>query len=90
MINRDAVAALKRLSGDAAKFDIIFFDPPYASEIYSQVMSGIRCGLLARPEALVVTEHRAKTPPAAEYGGLKIYREVKQGESALAFYALDD
>lgn len=89
VINKDAVAALKRLSGDAAKFDIIFFDPPYASEIYSQVMHGIAAGCLIGPEALVVAEHRAKTPPAAEYGGLKMYREVKQGESALAFYALD-
>ena len=87
IINKDAVAAFKRLSGDEAKFDIIFFDPPYASEIYSQVMRGIAAGQLLAPDALVITEHRAKAPPAAEYGGLKIDREVKQGESALAFYA---
>jgi 16S rRNA (guanine(966)-N(2))-methyltransferase RsmD len=89
IINRDAAAALKRLSADAPKFDVIFFDPPYASDIYSQVMSGIVAGHLLAPEALVITEHRAKAPPAAEYGELKIYREVKQGESALAFYARD-
>ncbi|HEX5735562.1 MAG TPA: 16S rRNA (guanine(966)-N(2))-methyltransferase RsmD [Blastocatellia bacterium] len=87
IINRDAVAALKRLSGDEAKFDIIFFDPPYASEVYSQVLSVLAAGHLLAPEARVIAEHRAKTPPAAEYGGLKIFREVKQGESALAFYA---
>ncbi len=87
IINRDAVAALKRMSGDEAKFDIIFFDPPYASEIYSQVMRELAAGHLLAPDALVITEHRAKSPPEAVYGGLKIYREVKQGESALAFYA---
>jgi 16S rRNA (guanine966-N2)-methyltransferase len=87
IINRDAVAALKRLGADAATFDIIFFDPPYASELYSQVMRGLGAGELLGSEALVIAEHRAKTPPAAEYGELRIYREVKQGESALAFYA---
>ena len=88
IINRDAVAAIKRLSGDEAKFDIIFFDPPYASDIYSQVMSGIAAGDLLGPEALVIAEHRAKTRPAAGYGELKIYRELKQGDSALAFYTV--
>ena len=52
-------------------------------------MRGIAAGQLLAPDALVITEHRAKTPPATEYGELKMYREVKQGESALAFYARD-
>jgi 16S rRNA (guanine966-N2)-methyltransferase len=88
IIDRDAVGALKRLAAESAKFDIAFFDPPYASEIYSQVMSQLAGGDLLDPEAIVITEHRAKTPPEAEYGEMKIYRVVKQGESALAFYAL--
>ena len=88
IINRDAVGALKRMAEDSEKFDIIFFDPPYASEIYSQVMRGLSASHLLGPEALVITEHRAKSPPESEYGELRIYRQVKQGESAIAFYAL--
>ena len=87
IINREATIALKRLAGDAAKFDIIFFDPPYASEIYSQVMRQLAAGELLSPQAIVIAEHRIKNPPESEFGGLRIYREVKQGESALAFYA---
>jgi 16S rRNA (guanine966-N2)-methyltransferase len=87
VINREAVSALKRLAGDGAKFDIIFIDPPYASEIYSQVMRQLADGGLLSPQAIVIAEHRAKTPPESDYEGLRIYREVKQGESALAFYA---
>ena len=45
-------------------------------------------GALLRPGAVVIAEHRAKTPPLAQYGHLKIYRSVKQGESGLAFYAV--
>jgi 16S rRNA (guanine(966)-N(2))-methyltransferase RsmD len=86
VINREAISALKRLADEAAKFDIVFFDPPYASEIYSQAMRQLAAGDLLGPQALVIVEHRAKAAPEAEIGGLRIYRQVKQGESALAFY----
>jgi 16S rRNA (guanine966-N2)-methyltransferase len=85
-INRDAAAALKRLEQEARQFEIAFFDPPYASDIYSQVMRQLGSGNLVSGGALVIVEHRAKTPPEPEYGRLRICREVKQGESALAFY----
>jgi 16S rRNA G966 N2-methylase RsmD len=87
IINREAVGALKRLGNEPEKFDIVFFDPPYASDIYTQVMRKLGGGDLLAPEAIVVAEHRAKAPPEAEYHNLSIYRVVKQGESALAFYA---
>jgi hypothetical protein len=35
---------------------------------------------------IVVVEHRAKAPPQEVYSELRMYRHVKQGESALAFY----
>ena len=86
IINRDALAALRRLDGESEQFDIIFFDPPYESELYSQAMNLIASSTTLAREGLVVVEHRAKTPPESEYGDLRAYREVRQGESSLAFY----
>lgn len=88
LINRDAVAALKRLAEEAAQFDIAFFDPPYSSAIYSQVTGLLAGGGLLSQDAIVVVEHHSKTPPEPEHGELKAYRVVKQGESALAFYRM--
>jgi 16S rRNA (guanine966-N2)-methyltransferase len=85
-LNRDAVSALKRLEQEPARFDVLFFDPPYASEIYGQVMKQLSMGELLSPDAVVIIEHRAKTPPQPEYDKLRLFRTVKQGESALAFY----
>lgn len=86
IVNRDAAAALKRLEQESEQFDVVFFDPPYASEIYDQVINELgRSGLLSA-SALVVVEHRRKTAPKPEYGKLRIFRQVKQGESALALY----
>jgi 16S rRNA (guanine966-N2)-methyltransferase len=88
VIRQDALTALKRLQETGAQFDIIFFDPPYASEIYGKAMDMLGTGNLLAPGGLIVVEHRVKAPTESEYGGLRIYRQVKQGESGLAFYSL--
>jgi 16S rRNA (guanine(966)-N(2))-methyltransferase RsmD len=85
-INRDAAAAIKRLEQESQQFDVAYFDPPYASQLYSGVMRQLGSGVLLAAGAIVVVEHLVKTPPEKEYGKLRIVREVKQGESGLSFY----
>lgn len=82
----DARAALKQLAADHEAFDLIFFDPPYESDLYSTVLSDLGGGALLNDDAVVVVEHRAKLPLEDSYGRLNRFRELKQGESALAFY----
>lgn len=86
IIKQDAAASLKKLARESALFDIAFFDPPYSSEIYAKVMDQLGSGEVLTPEALVIVEHRVKTPTVPQYGSLRTFREVKQGESALAFF----
>jgi 16S rRNA (guanine966-N2)-methyltransferase len=90
VVNRDALAALKRFAEESGRFDIAFLDPPYASGIYAAVMRRLATTALLSDSAIVVVEHRAKTPPEADYDGLKLFRELKQGESAIAFYKTGD
>ncbi|HYP29114.1 MAG TPA: 16S rRNA (guanine(966)-N(2))-methyltransferase RsmD [Blastocatellia bacterium] len=87
IINRDAAQAVSRLREEGESFDIAFLDPPYASGLYSQVMEKLSEGGLVSGDGVVVVEHRSKTPPREAYGRLRVYREVRQGESALAFYS---
>jgi 16S rRNA (guanine966-N2)-methyltransferase len=88
IMNRDAATALKHLAQAGKVFDIAFFDPPYASDIYHTVMRLLDEQSLLSVDAIVVVEHRAKTPLKDQYGRLRMYRVIKQGESALAFYAV--
>src|SRR3989454_8639637 len=46
IIKHDAAASLKKLAREAAEFDVVFFDPPYASEIYAEVMNQLGSGRL--------------------------------------------
>jgi len=85
IITKDAVSALKHLTGT---FDVIFFDPPYESDIYDRVLRELGERDLPASDAVVVVEHRAKHPPERTFGRLEMYRTVKQGESSLAFFQL--
>jgi 16S rRNA (guanine(966)-N(2))-methyltransferase RsmD len=85
VINRDATSAMKRLIELSEKFDIAFFDPPYSAHIYRSVMTLLAAVLAS--SGIAIIEHHAKSPPEPEYGPLRIYREIRHGESALAFYA---
>ena len=87
ILNRDALSAFKRLDENQQRFDIIYFDPPYASDIYSRVLETLGVTALIAADGIVVVEYRARDRPQPGYGDLRIYREVRQGESALAFYA---
>src|SRR5215510_2161729 len=46
ILSRDAIAALKYLKEEHKQLDIVFFDPPYASEISGPVMKQLSSGQL--------------------------------------------
>ncbi|MEK6304602.1 MAG: 16S rRNA (guanine(966)-N(2))-methyltransferase RsmD [Acidobacteriota bacterium] len=89
LINRDVLFALQQITGASAHFDIVFFDPPYASELYDQVMNQLPTGNLLAAGSIVVVEHRSKHQLAPAYSNLATYRQLNQGESALSFYKFE-
>lgn len=70
-------------------WDIVFFDPPYATD-YLQVLDsfGHSPGLLTE-SGLLVVEHHHKNPLPDELGNLRRTRVLKQGDSALSFYEIE-
>lgn len=88
-------------ASQAAAYDLIFLDPPYADEeAYAftlRWLGGEGAGLLAEG-GIVVAEHlrvrrgRGQTPPsvilAEDYGRLSRTRLLEQGDAALSFYSV--
>jgi len=70
---------------------VVFLDPPYedAAE-YTQTLGllGDGCAELLAPDALVIAEHRKKSPLAENYGRLERTRVLNQGDAGLSFYSL--
>jgi len=77
----------RRAKKEAEAFDIIFFDPPYASD-YAQVLEwvGNRSHSLLADDTIVVVEHCKKKDLLEVFVGLQRYRSLKQGDSCLSFY----
>lgn len=89
VINRDAIRAAKYFAAENRRFDIIYFDPPYDSDIYSAVMRQIANNNLLAEDGVVIVEHRRQTPLLPNYDQLRPYRQVAQGESLLTFYKVE-
>jgi 16S rRNA (guanine(966)-N(2))-methyltransferase RsmD len=64
-------------------FDLALLDPPY-DQPSDEVLCGVR-GLMAA-EGLVVLEHSSRVRVPDECDGLRRSRDLRSGDSALAFY----
>lgn len=80
---RDALACAVGDSG--APSDIVFLDPPYAQRDLDRWVA-IAAAWLA-PGGVAVLEHASRLEPPAHVAGLALGRRLRQGDSALAFYA---
>ena len=74
--------ALYRLEG---KFDIVFADPPYQSDLPLKMFELLRERGLLADDALVIFEHSARTI-LPDIPGYRSTREEVYGDVALAFF----
>ncbi|PWT88732.1 MAG: 16S rRNA (guanine(966)-N(2))-methyltransferase RsmD [Blastocatellia bacterium] len=80
-------AVAKRLQ----TWDLVFFDPPYKQD-YANVLEllGTNVEDLLKDDALIVVEHHHKNRLPGIIGDLKQSRVVKQGDSSLSFYRVQE
>ncbi len=82
----DVVKGLQMLSRQEKRFDLIFFDPPYASGLYGQVFSTLLSLNMLEDGALLVAESSARNVLDDRYGPIvKIDRRI-YGEVSLEFF----
>ncbi|MFN8672380.1 MAG: 16S rRNA (guanine(966)-N(2))-methyltransferase RsmD [Candidatus Sericytochromatia bacterium] len=77
----DSITFLNKLD---YKFDIIFIDPPYASDLYIKTMGILNKKELLNPNGLVLIEHSTKYMlPELKYTFIKNY---KYGDTSLSIF----
>jgi len=74
-------AAVGRLP--KAAFDLVFIDAPYAEGPDAALAS---VGALTRPGGRVVAEHAARTPPAEQFGPLRLVERRVYGDTGVSIY----
>lgn len=86
LIRGDVVRQLSRLRDQ--QFDRIYFDPPYASNLYAPVLQGIVSWQLLATGGEVAVEHQPDHWDAVPIPGLELMRQKRYGTTHLAFYSL--
>ena len=80
----DVVQRLKTLAGQ--QFDHIYFDPPYASDLYQPVLDAIAHYQLLAPNGELAVEHHPNSWTVEPIPALEICRQKVYGNSAVTFY----
>jgi 16S rRNA (guanine966-N2)-methyltransferase len=77
--------AAGEISGKRA--DFVFLDPPYRlKEEYARTLATLAESRLLQPNAIVVAEHEKRFEPGVDFGKLRRYRKLEQGDATLSFY----
>jgi 16S rRNA (guanine(966)-N(2))-methyltransferase RsmD len=93
VVMAEAKDFVRRAANTGARpWDIVFFDPPYATD-YMPVLAAFGDGalLLAQDDTnelsgTLIVEHHHKNQLRDEVGELRRWRLLKQGDSCLSFY----
>ena len=90
LIHLDARKALARLGKRKAQFDLIYFDPPYASKIHKSCLKHIAEANLLSPDGVLVVEHgkihKADWTESLILDELVLSRQERYGDTMLSFY----
>jgi 16S rRNA (guanine966-N2)-methyltransferase len=88
VFRQDARVALPALADAGHRFDIVYLDPPYASDLYEPLLQ--QADRVLAEDGLVVAEHFHKRVLPETIGRLARAREVRVGDHRLTFYRRQD
>lgn len=89
LINLSAQKGLIYLGRHHAKFNLIYFDPPYDADFYNGCVDLVAEHQLLSPSGRFVMEHRkgkALNLPTPSTTGLTLNRQASYGDTVLSFY----
>jgi 16S rRNA (guanine(966)-N(2))-methyltransferase RsmD len=87
VFRQDARTAITALADQGMRFDVVYLDPPYASDLYEPLLSLLGEGPLVAVGGVVVAEHFHKRVLPATIGALVRTREKRVGDHRLSFYS---
>jgi 16S rRNA (guanine966-N2)-methyltransferase len=86
ILRQDALVAMEALAARGERFDVVYLDPPYESDLYLRSLLAVsESGLLA-PGGVAVAEHFHKAPLPETIGRLVRTRTVRIGDHVLSLY----
>jgi 16S rRNA (guanine(966)-N(2))-methyltransferase RsmD len=87
VFRQDARTAIAALADQGMRFDVVYLDPPYASDLYEPLLRLLGEVPLLAEGGVVVAEHFHKRPLPERMGPLARTRTKRVGDHVLSFYS---
>ena len=84
VFRQDARTAMAALADEGSRFDVVYLDPPYASDLYEPLLE--LCASLLGEDGVAVAEHFHKRVLPERIGALARTRHLRIGDHCLSFY----
>ena len=81
--------AFWRMEREHVAADVVFIDPPYRmKEAYRETLRVLAESPVLWAMSMVIAEHEKRFDPGEEFGPLRKFRKLIQGDAALSFYRM--
>ena len=89
VLKEELPRAFWRMERQKVAADVVFLDPPYRlKDAYASTLRALSESSLIWAMTMVIAEHEKKFDPGQEFGTLRRFRLMIQGNAALSFYRL--
>ena len=89
ILREEQPRAFWRMQREHVAADVAFLDPPYKmTTVYGETMRALADSSLVWAMSIVIAEHEKKFDPGEEFGQLRRFRKLVQGDAALSFYRM--
>jgi 16S rRNA (guanine(966)-N(2))-methyltransferase RsmD len=85
VLRADAARAVADLGAEGSRLAVVFLYPPYVFPRAADALDAVAAGAVLLPDAVVVLQHRTKSPPAAAPGALTTWKARRFGDTSLTF-----
>ena len=86
VLQTDALAAIKDLSRQGRKFDMVFADPPFGHELAKKALKTLGGYDILHPTCTVVIQHEKREILPEKQGRFLLFRQKKYGSTFLSIY----
>ena len=86
LVRGDAVAVIRRLAANGARFDVIFADPPYDAGEIERILGELAVLPLLNEDGVAVVEHSPREDGPERIGGLRRFDRRVYGQTNVSFY----
>jgi 16S rRNA (guanine966-N2)-methyltransferase len=90
VVRGDVEREIGRLASQRERFDVVFLDAPYDTELTTSTLARLADGAILAEGGVVVAQHLTKKAPAETIGVLRAVRRRRFGETTLTSYRVGE